>query len=444
VKLKSFYKFFNSSFFLISFVKIKKNLLSLFLVFFSSITLIWGLFDSCLQTHLAFSAYFKNVFNYTRQSIFLILVVAILDLTKYKTTKFYQILSFVSLVNILMISLFFCDFIEENRQHFISANWKIQLITYYLQYVFAAVIYCFYVWKRQITFLDWKKVWIVFVHPFFYFLLFAIIFGFPIDLKSHFINPYYQNHLILAYFKLLLSFLLLTIGLIGIQKIKIHYFYKSMLLVLGAFLICVIPREISDWHHAKKLLFHPQQMGSSFFPESQNIAKQLSDLVLEEKQKLDSRTGEKILELGAGSGNVTKYLVQKFGVKNVIALEYDKDLCNILRNKFHGLKVIEGDACNFIELLKIQNISSEQIKGIVSTLPLSIFTQKKLKELNKELAQVIQQNNIRFVEYRFLSFLREKHNIGEGVEEIQDTKNQIFASSIILPTKVFIFVAHKK
>ncbi|WP_374695270.1 hypothetical protein ACEW7V_01850 [Areca yellow leaf disease phytoplasma] len=33
-----------------------------------------------------------------------------------------------------------------------------------------------------------------------------------------------------------------------------------------------------------------------------------------------------------------------------------------------------------------------------------------------------------------------KHIIGDGVEEIQDTKNQIFASSAILPTKVFLLL----
>ncbi|QBF23853.1 methyltransferase domain-containing protein ['Catharanthus roseus' aster yellows phytoplasma] len=445
VKITSFYKFFNSSFFSIYFIKIKKNLSSLLLVIFSSIILIWGVFDSFFQTHLDSFAYCKNIFHYTRQSIFLILVVAIIALTKYRTTKFYQILSFVALVNILIISLVFCDFIEDHKQHFISANWQMQLIPYYLQYVFAPLIYCFYVWKRPITFLGWKKVWIVFVHPFCYFLLSAIIFGFKADLKSHFINPYYQNNLTVAYFKLFVSFLLLAMGLIGVQKIKIHPFYKGALLVLGSFLICVIPRETSDWNHAKELVFYPQQMGSSLFPESQDIAKQLSNLVLEFEGKQDTglKTGEKILELGAGSGNVTKYLVQKFGAQNVIALEYDKELCNVLRNKFPGLTVIEGDACNFIELLKkqIDETQIKQIKGIVSTLPLSIFSQEQLQELNKNLATVIKQNKIRFVEYRFLLFLREKHIIGDGVEEIQDTKNQIFVSSAILPTKVFIFAA---
>lgn len=420
-------------------MKIKKNLSSLFLVIFSSITLIWAIFDSGLQTHLDLFAYFKNIFHYTRQSIFLILIVAILALTKYRTTAFYQILSFVALVNILIISLVFCDFIEDSRQRFISSNWQIQLIPYYLQYVFTPLVYCFYVWKRPITFLGWGKVWIVFIHPFCYFLLSAVIFGFKVGLKSHFINPYYQNHLIVAYFKLFVSFFLLTMGLIGLHKIKINPFYKSTLLVLGAFLICVIPRETSDWNHAKEFILHPQQMGSSLFPESQDIAKQLSNLVLEGKQNLDSKKGEKILELGAGSGNVTKYLVQKFGVENIIALEYDKELCNVLRNKFPDLTVIEGDACDFIELLQKQKILLDQIKGIVSTLPLSIFSQEKLKELNKNLAIAIQKNKIRFVEYRFLPFLLEKHNIGDDVEEIKDTKNQIFVSSLILPTKVFIF-----
>ncbi|RMI87823.1 rRNA adenine N-6-methyltransferase family protein [Candidatus Phytoplasma solani] len=409
----------------------KQNALSIALVIISLITFIWGIVHSCLQTHLSGFSYFQNIFNFTRQSVFLILIVALLAFTKYKTNKFYSLLSFIALINILIVGLVFKDFISDSNQAFISNNPIIAIMATYLQYILLPLFYGFYFWKKALLLLTWKKAWLVLIHPSLYFLTFLN------QKQQPFIIPNYQSYPSLPYFKIFLAFVFLTLALIGIKKIKIKFIYKMLMLFLVLFVASVIPRETSDWSHGRESILHPQQMGASFFPEPQETAQQMANLVFEKDQKLND--GEKILELGAGSGNVTKYLIHKFGVKNVIALEYDNHLCQVLRDKYEGLQVIEGDACNFIKLLKDKKVGIDKIKGIVSTLPLSVFTPEKLKELNDNLSKTIVDNEIKFLEYRLLPFLREKHII-EGVKEFKDSlKNQFSIYNFVIPLKIFVF-----
>jgi phosphatidylethanolamine/phosphatidyl-N-methylethanolamine N-methyltransferase len=75
------------------------------------------------------------------------------------------------------------------------------------------------------------------------------------------------------------------------------------------------------------------------------------------------------LEVGPGTGVVTQALVAS-GVapERVIAVEYDKDFCKLLRQRFPGMTVIQGDA------LDLRNTLGEHrdvtFSGILSGLPL--------------------------------------------------------------------------
>jgi phosphatidylethanolamine/phosphatidyl-N-methylethanolamine N-methyltransferase len=75
------------------------------------------------------------------------------------------------------------------------------------------------------------------------------------------------------------------------------------------------------------------------------------------------------LEVGPGTGVVTQALVAS-GVspKRVIAVEYDRDFCKLLRERFPGMTVIQGDA------LDLSNTLGEHrdvtFSSILSGLPL--------------------------------------------------------------------------
>lgn len=75
------------------------------------------------------------------------------------------------------------------------------------------------------------------------------------------------------------------------------------------------------------------------------------------------------LEVGPGTGVVTQALVAS-GVapERVIAVEYDKDFCKLLRQRFPGMTVIQGDA------LDLRNTLGEHrdvtFSAVLSGLPL--------------------------------------------------------------------------
>jgi phosphatidylethanolamine/phosphatidyl-N-methylethanolamine N-methyltransferase len=72
-----------------------------------------------------------------------------------------------------------------------------------------------------------------------------------------------------------------------------------------------------------------------------------------------------VLELGPGSGAVTAALLAR-GVRpgELTAIEYDPDFCALLRRRFPGATIIQGDAFAFAERVK-----GYPLKAIVSGLP---------------------------------------------------------------------------
>ncbi|MTI17913.1 methyltransferase domain-containing protein [Rhodobacteraceae bacterium RKSG542] len=75
-----------------------------------------------------------------------------------------------------------------------------------------------------------------------------------------------------------------------------------------------------------------------------------------------------VLELGPGTGAVTKEILHRVPREKLICLEYSTDFCNHLRVNFAGLKVVQGDAYNMDKA--IPGLRSESLSAIVSSLPL--------------------------------------------------------------------------
>jgi phosphatidylethanolamine/phosphatidyl-N-methylethanolamine N-methyltransferase len=76
-----------------------------------------------------------------------------------------------------------------------------------------------------------------------------------------------------------------------------------------------------------------------------------------------------VVELGPGTGPVTQALLQR-GVppENLYLVEYSKDFATLLRQKFPGVTVIQGDAYGLEHTLA--GVISEPVAAIVSSLPL--------------------------------------------------------------------------
>jgi phosphatidylethanolamine/phosphatidyl-N-methylethanolamine N-methyltransferase len=87
-----------------------------------------------------------------------------------------------------------------------------------------------------------------------------------------------------------------------------------------------------------------------------------------------------IVELGPGTGPVTAALLERgIDPSRLVLVEYDKDFCVTLRNKYPGVKVIEGDAFALDDTL--QGHASGPLSAVVSSLPLLNFAQEQRQKL---------------------------------------------------------------
>lgn len=106
-----------------------------------------------------------------------------------------------------------------------------------------------------------------------------------------------------------------------------------------------------------------------------------------------------ILELGPGTGPVTKALIKK-GIpeEKLILIEANPDFCTLLKTKFPKARIIHGDVLNFpIELFKDENIN---ISHVVSSLPLVFFKQEERIKLIKQCLTLVGDNG-RFIQFTY-------------------------------------------
>ncbi len=87
-----------------------------------------------------------------------------------------------------------------------------------------------------------------------------------------------------------------------------------------------------------------------------------------------------IVELGPGTGPVTAALLQRgIDPARLVLVEYDKDFCLALREKYPAVKVLQGDAFALEETLK--GHANFPLAAIVSSLPLLNFEQAQRTKL---------------------------------------------------------------
>ncbi len=76
-----------------------------------------------------------------------------------------------------------------------------------------------------------------------------------------------------------------------------------------------------------------------------------------------------VLELGPGTGAITEALLQRgISPHRLVLLEFDAAFCTLLRRRFPGVRVVQGDAYNLAESLN--GLLDEPAAAIVSSLPL--------------------------------------------------------------------------
>ncbi|AYJ01140.1 hypothetical protein CWO85_01150 [Candidatus Phytoplasma ziziphi] len=378
--------------------------------------------------------------SFSKYSLLTILSLFFIILKENKNNKKYKITNFIalcSLINILINTFCFRSFIRDLNIY--PSNIKyFNLIIYYLEFLLLPSIFLFFYFSNKFK-VSWKMIIPILLNFIFYliinFILNLIYYYISIAtfLKEQLIN--YDNkietYFLIPYIQIIISFAYLTSIIICFQKMKKYFFLKVFVLILTMLSLSIITFNYKEWKHATSL-FSESNSGSGIFPETQEMSQYFTNISNLKKSELKEK-GYKILELGAGTGNVTKYLIEKFGVENIICIEWHWHLCDFLRKEYPGLTVIQGNAAVFINLLEKNGLSKNKIKGIVSTLPISIFEKTDFINFENNINEIIKENKIKFMNYRFKFFETKERQIN-----IKPKEDLIFITSFI-PVSIYTF-----
>src|SRR5580693_7714179 len=114
----------------------------------------------------------------------------------------------------------------------------------------------------------------------------------------------------------------------------------------------------------KRWLRRPLAMGA-VMPSGRLLAEAMAKTA---KAVLGGRPGQ-VVELGAGTGEVTKALLAAgIAPERLVLVERDPELAIFLRRHFPGPRIIEGDAARLPRLLADHGVAS--VAAVVSSLPL--------------------------------------------------------------------------
>ncbi|MBV9524172.1 MAG: methyltransferase [Alphaproteobacteria bacterium] len=135
----------------------------------------------------------------------------------------------------------------------------------------------------------------------------------------------------------------------------------------------------------------PHRIGA-VAPSSRFLARAMARLV-------DIRRADPVIELGGGTGRVTKALLEA-GVapERLIVVEHDSRLCHMLRRRFPQLRIVEGDARQLVVLLRPLGIDAAS--AVVSSLPLVSMSKRMRRQIVEQSFALLGEAG-RFIQYTY-------------------------------------------
>lgn len=121
-----------------------------------------------------------------------------------------------------------------------------------------------------------------------------------------------------------------------------------------------------------RLILRPRSIGA-IAPSSPALARLIA-------AQIDPCLPGTVIELGPGTGVITEALIARgVAVDRLIAVEADRDLARLMRERFPRLRVIEGDAFRLENTLPHEKTGT--LAGVVSGLPLLNFPPAQCRAL---------------------------------------------------------------
>lgn len=126
----------------------------------------------------------------------------------------------------------------------------------------------------------------------------------------------------------------------------------------------------------KQLLKNPRAIGT-VAPSSAALSRAMAN---------EAKGLARVLELGAGTGPVTRALLERFPAQAITSVEMQPALCRQLRKRFPDVRVVEGDA---LEALKA--LDAEVATAVVSSLPFRSLPLEVAQGLVREAARMLRR-----------------------------------------------------
>ena len=115
--------------------------------------------------------------------------------------------------------------------------------------------------------------------------------------------------------------------------------------------------------------------------------------------QVDLRRAEPVIELGGGTGSVTKALLEAgLPVDRLIVVERDVRLYKMLRRRFPQLRIVLGDARHLVELLRPLGI--DVVSAVVSSLPLISMSKTMRRQIINQSFALLGEAG-RFIQYTY-------------------------------------------
>lgn len=183
-------------------------------------------------------------------------------------------------------------------------------------------------------------------------------------------------------------------------------------------------RVLDDIRFLKSWVEKPLQIGA-VAPSSPTLAKLMA-------RHVDPDRPGSVVELGPGTGVVTKAILDR-GVApdRIVSIEYDRDFCKLLRNRFPGVHFVNGDAYQVRHA--IAEVATQPLAAVVSSLPL--FTRplpQRIRLLDDALAMLAP--GAPFIQFSYALVPPVPH--GAGAFEIERT-NWVVMN--LPPARVWIY-----
>ncbi|MBI4025105.1 MAG: methyltransferase domain-containing protein [Verrucomicrobia bacterium] len=145
-----------------------------------------------------------------------------------------------------------------------------------------------------------------------------------------------------------------------------------------------IAHAVSSWGaFFKAWIASPREVGAAC-PSSPGLARRMAAFAPVTASGL-------IVELGAGTGVVTRALLQS-GVspQRIVPVERSPEMAAVLKHRFPHLTVIQGDACQLAELLKPRlHEGSVAVDAVVSSLPLRSLPGSVVEAIMEQLRMLL-------------------------------------------------------